>query len=1238
MLARFLPGACLTAALTLPSFAFNGHFVTEGPLALRIGEIPVVRTLDEPQTVPVFLTNSSAAALTVNLEMTGLVDECRASGPPRAALELPPRGHGAVQFAFRCGSGTHSALYPVHVRAAFTHEGRPLTAHAIQIFQTEFPPAPVPVPDTPLEVPSLGSLALASLKAHRVTWQRFGEPPHEMPAGWEGHDEGSGTWLGRGWVARGGNRYALQTHPPYRGGAGTLFVEYRLRLPDSRPLSLDFFNAIRDHSENEPPSDGVTFRVWVGDSLVFERHTDSKTWVPGHADLSPWAGREIRLRLESHPGPKNNTVCDSGFWGDPAVIAGSPPRALAPEERREQAARAVRALTSESGTLPGDTFRFELQAGQAAALVLGPNGVADASLALGSADKSVVFDGFIISLEDRRLASGPAGLYVRKFEAVRDPGGRLTVRHHVPALAGEREVRVEVWAEQAGLRLKIASDGRLTDLAPGNASRTASRLYYGHGYCVVEPQAFRAGGGGHNLASSHIGLEFDPAPGSSFGLLIACDTPPDHFEVEPASRTYALHTHPDTTFTFVPSARGAFDAALKFRPLSEKRPAPALARKAGRFVFDIWGGRYADNTRLLRRCFAYGLTNSLALIHVWQRWGYDYRLPDIFPPLPELGTLEDLRELGRVCDQAGALWGLHDNYIDIYPDATGFSYEHVTFDAQGRPRKAWLNEGRNAQSYQFRPDRVRPFLQRNLDLIQPALRPTASFVDVWTSINAFDFYDRQGTFHSKTETLRCWGEAFALIRDTLGHAPTTSEAGSDQLIGWLEGADCQLIPIGTGPHFNNRVPCRDWERVPWLDAVHHARFSLHGVGYSDRYQGGRSRDDHGIESDDYLSAEVLTGHALMMDRAGLVRGAVRKYWLAQDFIERIARDDLAAVRFEEGDIHRVAVEWSSGARVWVNRGARDWAVAGRVLPPFGYFASAGPVQSSVERLDDRVVEQSRAPGRLYVNARGFNPNLPLPILPEAEGVEYLGGRNFRLRVVWHSQRPAPKDLAVFYHFSRAVPGRYTNFEFVGGGFPEPPTSQWPGRQVTGTDWTVVIPEAALPGDYEVLVGLYDARGDGRRFRLLGDETAGRRYRLGVLKVEGSVADGRTHITSVRLEKTAAPGLPTRALQENRSPAGFGAVTTLGALQVRRCEGGLLLLPLPDAEEDFAVTLNLPNLVQDPSVGLVAAASRPSPASPPKSLHVIQADGATGEPVPFQQEAGKLTFTVRKNDFGYRLEW
>jgi hypothetical protein len=60
--------------------------------------------------------------------------------------------------------------------------------------------------------------------------------------------------------------------------------------------------------------------------------------------------------------------------------------------------------------------------------------------------------------------------------------------------------------------------------------------------------------------------------------------------------------------------------------------------------------------------------------------------------------------------------------------------------------------------------------------------------------------------------------------------------------------------------------------------------------------------------------------------------------------------------------------------VWVNRGALDWSVAGRVLPQYGFSAripgQGGVFETAVERRDGRVVEWSSAPSMLYVNGRG----------------------------------------------------------------------------------------------------------------------------------------------------------------------------------------------------------------------------------------------------------------------------
>ena len=59
------------------------------------------------------------------------------------------------------------------------------------------------------------------------------------------------------------------------GRAGTILAEFPVQLPAGRPMRLRFANAIRDHypQRNEPPSDGVTFRVRV---VPFETPVENK--------------------------------------------------------------------------------------------------------------------------------------------------------------------------------------------------------------------------------------------------------------------------------------------------------------------------------------------------------------------------------------------------------------------------------------------------------------------------------------------------------------------------------------------------------------------------------------------------------------------------------------------------------------------------------------------------------------------------------------------------------------------------------------------------------------------------------------------------------------------------------------------------------------------------------------------------------------------------------------------------
>ena len=1156
--------------LVFEAFGFNGDSVTEGPVTLTIEPVKVIEQYDIKTNVVINVSNSGESELKVELLLDKLVDEMYVVGEKRKALSVPAGGNTLSEFNVSFGQGAFSALYPVHIFAEYDLDGINHRMHAVRVVKTEFSRNIEDIRSqslSPIVIPVRGTVDLLQLKNSQVVWKYYDESEHKMSIGWQGSDQKSGTYVAVQNILRGDMRPALAVHPPWRPKGGTAFLEYCIKLPEVCPLILTFANAIRDNGEKEPASDGVTFRVWADTDKLYEKHIEAKAWQEGLVDLSDYAGREIRLRLESHPGPNRDTTCDTSYWARPVIVAGEPPKYNSSEQWQKQRDIAE-ILISGKEAAKSNTFDISLADGYKAVFVPGPNGLPDASIAIGNKDKYVIFDGFELSILKHALGKPFSGAIVKQFEIARNAERyeEIEITHQVFINGREVSLVGKLIPSNTGLKIAFECSERITDLALGSADQEARRVYYGHGYCIEDPEPFQTGYGGHNLSTSHVGFDFE----SGISLVTACDNPPDSLIVTPATRTYALHTHMNATLTLVPSSDGAFDAAMRYRPLYDKQPAAGFSNKAGRFVFDIWGGRYKENADIMQRMIDYGLTDSLLTMHVWQRWGYDYRLPDIFPPNPDLGTIEDMQELSALCRKNAIPWGLHDNYIDFYPDAEGYSYDHVAFTEDGLPIKAWINESRDAQSYRWRPDCITPFVKRNIDLVKQ-LQPTHYFIDVFTSINMFDFYDRYGKFHSFLETRKCWGGAFNLIRDELGgQALMTSEAGDDQLTGYIEGADCQFLSLAKDSNpFMIRLACQDWERVPWYDAVLHDKFSLHGVGYSGRYQGGRGRERHGIESDDYISSEMLTGHAMMIDRGGFGRGAIRKYYLGQDFIRSIAEDTIKAVEFIDDDIHLQKITWNSGAVVYVNRSNHDWKVCGKTLPPYGYFAMNGDIRSSIENVNDIVVEQAESKDSFYVNARGYGSETQLEITPRAERIEPLDGNRFKLFIDWDAKAPCQEDARVFLHFVKNdESGISDDIAFQGDFTPNTPIKDWSGYVRTSGN-AIYVPDHVAAGQYDILVGIWSPQKH-IRYRLRGDDKGGERYLLGKLVIQRDT-NSAANIKFIpnELDDNIEPGWGNIA----RVPIDFGKARTSGAFRCELAENKLTIIPLPKLPA-FKIELNL----------------------------------------------------------------
>jgi len=952
-------------AALLMVLSFNPPEDSAAGVVARIECPAKIEKLDEVVAVRVVIENTGEAP--VNGTARVRVIEPWSVKPRSAEWTAGAGAKTALNFELTPGEGTYNALYPVHAYVEFSKGGEKHAAHSIAIVEYvgDVPARLQPgVEWRPIEVAAGRPVRLTRMPVRRTVIRVNGEPPAVLPPGWHGSEGRTRAAVTPGAsVQRPDAREAIGIHPPwYNGLAGTALVEFPLRLPDAKPVLFTAATAIRDTAEDEPPSDGVTFRVRVAAAdapegelgeIVFERHSAAKSWEEVRADLSRYAGQQIRLQLESHPGPQNNTTCDASYWAEPTVTAGELENAIA-------------------GRYSAEAVRLG-----PARVTPGRRGLLDARVEF---ENGLAFTGFDLRVLGDTL--GETSAVNMLAEAIKEPAETgVKYRHRFSSYRGAFDVVVHLFAhEGAALRAKFSLENGpaaapwsvvyLEDVAAGPWPAEAERVYAGVGNVLVEPEAFDLHFDGHRLASSFVGFDFP-----TVSMVQAVDSPPSKLHVDPAEKRYSLHSALNLTMTFIP-APTVWEGVKTWREINGLNAAPSVDRIAGKFVFDLWGGHYADSAEKLEKSFALGMTNSVVIWHNWQRWGYDYRLPEIWPPNPKFGTLDEFQRLAQVCADHGVLFAPHDNYIDVYPDAECFSYDGVAFTQDGRPIRGWFNGGRGAQAYRWLTEAYRDELERNVKLMRDNTAASAYFIDVWSSIGPFDSWTSGGRFLDRRYTRDAWADAFNWIRDTMGgNAPQISESGHDQLIGALDGATANHLRVDAEPPKEMPwtvwpIECKDAERIPWLDFAHHDRFVLHGAGYSNRYRGGLDEAGHGIYSDDYICTEVLTGHPGMTP-APFSRDGVRKYWLLDALMRKLAGARMANVEFDGGDIHRQHVVWENGAEVWVNRGEADWEVAGgRVLPQYGLYARAGDVEAAVERRDGAVFEWSRSPDGYYVNARG----------------------------------------------------------------------------------------------------------------------------------------------------------------------------------------------------------------------------------------------------------------------------
>jgi hypothetical protein len=1146
------------------TLSIDGVAEKVGPDRWAVRKVPT----DQPFTFTVRLHNASDKPVSGTVAVA-INDDWQVTGTNAFLVSVAPGQTWQTTCTATACNRVLDALYPIHARFSLNQA----ELHPIAIFQAERPAAATA--PAPLHNPTLtpGVWRLSRFTPTATAWRRGGKTA-ALPYGFNGSDRESGaTWVREEMVRGGVLRQCLSIHPPWKGGHGTLWSDYRLTLPANAPVALNFHTAIRDTLEEEPTSDGVAFRVLALDAAgkereLFSRFSDAKIWQPAEIDLSAYAGQTVTLRLWNGPGPKNDTTCDNGFWGDPSLLVGAMPPPVTEAEWQDRTATACRLAKDAWACKPKTPGVFQLTSDReryGAAVVLGKEGLADAVIAFSDGTRAVAFRGFTVEVEGQTLGAVRDGQPVQSVETSH-LGAEWSIVHQVAAplraSASPREtlpVRATLRADHGVLRVAWDMPGTVRDargnpcftkLALGPSDSKPSRIYLGFGAVYDEPGAFTLPYGGVQLGTRHIGADY----AGGLSLVQATDLLPDRVACVPSEKLFSLETPHDACFLFAPSAFGAYAAARTYRDVCGFEKARGVDGLLGRVCLDQWGGDYRVAAKDIDRAAKYGLTHTVFVKHDWQRWGYDYRLPEIYPPA---GGLEPFREIREAARRAGMLFAPHDNYIDFYPDAEGFSYDHIAFHADGAPHPAWYHPGRDAQSYRWRPDAFTPWLSANMRRMREGFDPDALFIDVFTSLAPFDFYDRGGAFHTRAETVKGWRAAFDTSRSLLGHdAAMISESGHDALIGSVDGVqadhwrpDCWLKTY------------KDADRTPWHDRVTHGKMVLFAGGLGHRYD---DTEGHGYGSDDYLSNTVLGGRGPMCD-GPFSRRAVMTYWLLHDVCDALARAEMETHSFG-ASVRQQHTTFSKGGRVWANRGTNAWNVAdNRILPEYGFYVQTRKAEAGVVLLNGHRAGFAQSEDAFFADARPQpDPEPGCRVETRVLSAERLSPRAYRVTVEWNVLAPLEPGYVPFVHIGRAATGKDERIEAQAN-------LAFDLHQLTQTglfrsSMEVSLPADFAPGDYFVRYGLFH-RKNGDRLPLRGLEDRQRRMRGGVLRITPS---GDEYLVQEPLPDSPDLNLAGALLD-------FGPVLTDGAFRLLHADrAAWQLIPLP-ASRPFRADIRLSSL-------------------------------------------------------------
>ncbi|MBQ6248281.1 MAG: hypothetical protein IJK04_15525, partial [Kiritimatiellae bacterium] len=407
---RTIVAAVLVAAL--PAFAFlkpkdardgvTARFVgfdEQAPAGAALkpndprGVVCAQRDASAPFEIRLDLANTTAAPVSGDLRIW-LNDDWDISvggaGEQPQVIVLPPHSTNSfVATAIPKPGRVLPELYPVHATFAFPGGD---ALHPIAVFDA------IAAPGT--ACPAAQALPCANLpiRLALLPGSSFSQLPGAAPKPIL-EDRETGAFCDKGWFAADGDlRYGFFNQPPWRTGGGFGWRDIPVTLPKTAPLTLRLSAAIRSPLRaGEGRSDGADYKVFVVEeggrtTEVCSAFVKALSWTDGTADLSPWAGQNVAIRLWNGCGPANEPSYDRCLWGDIGISAGDSPLGTRHSALRQQSWRFPLAVRGESWT---------------ATFTPGPCGLLDGTISFTDGVRTLSFSGFTCAIDNVMVGTGP---------------------------------------------------------------------------------------------------------------------------------------------------------------------------------------------------------------------------------------------------------------------------------------------------------------------------------------------------------------------------------------------------------------------------------------------------------------------------------------------------------------------------------------------------------------------------------------------------------------------------------------------------------------------------------------------------------------------------------------------------------------------------------------------------------------------------------------------------------------